>query len=393
MVVRPTVGLCAIVKNEERNLPRCLDSVKDWVDELVVVDTGSTDRTVAIAEGYGARVGYFAWIDDFAAARNAALALATQDWVLVLDADEVLVVRDEGWRERLGVLPESIWACALDWFNVGAEREVGGTYLRLFRNSSTLRFVGAFHETIAHQGAPLPETAVVDFWEVLAIAHSGHTPEALAWKNRERNIPLLEKQRAAGTLDLYLLYALAEAYGASDRPEAAQSCYEEAWQRLEPYLLADTPPADGRAVPSWLHNLGMAALAAEDWDTLTAIVAQGNAWYPDFPPLLHLAGVTAATLGFPLGAVPYFERCLQLGQTGGFYRREPFRVEWMTVRAAYNLGCAYQALGDLATAQNLFAQALAWDANFQPARDRLAELASTENPARVDVGSGSPTGA
>jgi hypothetical protein len=371
---RPTVGLCAIVKNEETNLPRCLASVQGWVDELVVVDTGSTDRTVAIAESYGARIGHFAWSHDFAAARNASLALATQDWVLVLDADEVLVVRDEGWRERLGVLPDSIWACALDWFNVGAERGVGGTYLRLFRNCPDLRFVGVFHETIAYRSQPLPETAVVDFLEVLAIAHDGHTPAALARKNLERNIPLLEHQRGVGSLDLYLLYALAEAYGASDRPDDAQSCYAEAWRRLEPHLLEGTPPADGRAVPSWLHNLGMAALAAEDWDTLMAIVAQGNAWYPDFPPLLHLAGVATATLGFPLGAVPYFERCLQLGETGGFYRREPFRVEWMTVRAAYNLGCAYQAMGDMAAAQKAFAQALVWDATFQPARDRLAEL-------------------
>jgi tetratricopeptide (TPR) repeat protein len=374
MSMRPTVGLCAIVKNEEGNLPRCLASVQGWVDELVVVDTGSTDRTVAIAESYGARIGHFAWCNDFAAARNASLALATQDWVLVLDADEVLVVRDGGWREQLGVLPDSIWACALDWFNVGTERGVGGTYLRLFRRSPDLRFVGAFHETIAYRGQPVPETAVVDFLEVLAIAHDGHTPAALARKNSERNIPLLEYQREAGTLDLYLLYALAEAYAASDRAADAQSCYEEAWSRLEPHLMEGTPPADGRAVPSWLHNLGMAALAAEDWDTLMAIVAQGNVWYPDFPPLLHLAGVTAATLGFPLGAVPYFERCLQLGEAGGFYRREPFRVEWMTVRAAYNLGCAYQAMGDRPAAQKALAQALVWDANFQPARDRLAEL-------------------
>jgi len=373
--MRPTVGLCAIVKNEEGNLPRCLASVQGWVDELVVVDTGSTDRTVAIAESYGARIGHFAWCNDFAAARNASLALATQDWVLVLDADEVLVVRDEGWRERLGALPDAIWACALDLFNVGTERGVGGTYLRLFRNRPELRFVGAFHETIAVRGQPLPEAAVVDFLDVLAIAHDGYAPAVLARKNTERNIPLLEDLRARGSLDLYLLYALAEAYAASERTEEAQSCYEEAWLRLEPHLIEGTPPTDRRAVPSWLHNLGMAALAAEDWDTLMAIVAQGNVWYPDFPPLLHLAGVTAAALGFPLGAVPYFQRCLELGEKGGFYRQEPFRWEWMTVRAAYNLGCAYQAIGDEAAAQQAFAQALAWDANFQPARDRLAELA------------------
>src|SRR3990167_5570041 len=82
---REKVGLCMIVKNEARALGRCLESAKDWVGEMVVVDTGSTDETVAIAQSHGARVSYFPWCDDFSAARNAALDQATREWVLVLD--------------------------------------------------------------------------------------------------------------------------------------------------------------------------------------------------------------------------------------------------------------------------------------------------------------------
>ncbi|MEN9614721.1 MAG: hypothetical protein RL022_143, partial [Chloroflexota bacterium] len=84
------IALVMIVRDEASNLERCLASAVPWVDEMVVVDTGSADATVEIAESFGARVGHFAWCDNFAAARNAALGLATADWVLQLDGDEVL---------------------------------------------------------------------------------------------------------------------------------------------------------------------------------------------------------------------------------------------------------------------------------------------------------------
>lgn len=89
-----TLSLAMIVKNEAANLPRCLGSVKDLVDEMVIVDTGSTDDTVAIAESFGARIGQFSWTDDFAAARNESLRLCTGDWVLILDGDEAVDALD-----------------------------------------------------------------------------------------------------------------------------------------------------------------------------------------------------------------------------------------------------------------------------------------------------------
>jgi len=77
----PAVSLCMIVKNEEDNLADCLTSVGDFVSEIIVVDTGSTDRTVQIAQLMGARVIHFSWIDDFAAARNQSLKYAAGDWI------------------------------------------------------------------------------------------------------------------------------------------------------------------------------------------------------------------------------------------------------------------------------------------------------------------------
>lgn len=92
----PTLSLAMIVKNEEQFLGECLSSVQGLVDEMVVVDTGSTDETKEVALSYGAKVSDFVWNDDFAIARNFALEKATGNWVLVLDADEVLSAADAG---------------------------------------------------------------------------------------------------------------------------------------------------------------------------------------------------------------------------------------------------------------------------------------------------------
>ena len=101
-----TVSLCMIVKNEEKILKRCLDSVADLVDELIIVDTGSTDSTKEIAAAYPGVLLYdFTWLDDFAAARNFAFSKATKDYIYSADADEVL---DAVNRERFRILKEAL---------------------------------------------------------------------------------------------------------------------------------------------------------------------------------------------------------------------------------------------------------------------------------------------
>ena len=104
-----TISLCMIVKNEEAVLGRCLDSAAGLVDEIVVVDTGSTDATREIATRYADRVCEFAWIDDFAAARNFAFAQASMEYCMWLDADDVLLMQDrEKFLDLKRSLPASV---------------------------------------------------------------------------------------------------------------------------------------------------------------------------------------------------------------------------------------------------------------------------------------------
>ncbi len=149
-----TISLCMIAKNEERVLKRCLDSVADLVDELIIVDTGSTDATMEIAASYpGAKVYEFAWINDFAAARNFAFSKATQEYIYSADADEVL---DEENRERFKILKQVLLPeVEIVQMKYGNQLRFGTVYNydeeyrpKLFKRLRTFEWEEAIHETI-----------------------------------------------------------------------------------------------------------------------------------------------------------------------------------------------------------------------------------------------------
>ena len=149
-----TISLCMIVKNEERVLKRCLDSVADLVDELIIVDTGSTDATMEIAASYPkAKIYEFAWINDFAAARNFAFSKATQEYIYSADADEVL---DKENHERFKVLKQALLPeVEIVQMKYGNQLRYGTVYNydeeyrpKLFKRLRTFEWEEAIHETI-----------------------------------------------------------------------------------------------------------------------------------------------------------------------------------------------------------------------------------------------------
>ena len=185
----PSISLCMIVKNEERNLPRCLDSVQDLVDEIVIVDTGSSDATRAAALRYTHRVYDFTWRDDFAAARNFAFDQGTMDYLMWLDADDVLeeADRERFRREKAGLDPAvdvvmMPYHTAFDGTGAPAftcERE------RLVRREAGLRWEGEVHEVIAPTGRVAHWTA--------AVSHRKTGPG-----DPDRNLRIYEGLLAAG---------------------------------------------------------------------------------------------------------------------------------------------------------------------------------------------------
>ncbi|UCE24836.1 MAG: tetratricopeptide repeat protein [Candidatus Zixiibacteriota bacterium] len=145
-----TVSACMIVKDEEELLPGCLESIRDWVDEIIIVDTGSTDRTVEIAESYGARIFHQPWEGNFSKHRNYSLELATCDWIFIIDADERFVQEDLPQLRRL-LNDEEYGILSINVFNVYGSSEELTTFLpsvRFWRRKLNLRYEGIVHNLL-----------------------------------------------------------------------------------------------------------------------------------------------------------------------------------------------------------------------------------------------------
>lgn len=173
------ISLCMIVKNEAAHLERCLNSVRGLATEVIVVDTGSTDGTVRLAQELGAQVQSFEWSNDFSAARNAAIAQAQGDWVLVLDADEWLPEDAVDTWQAILADPQFEGPAVLN-AQVGPP-EQGTVFKRvLFRNHQGLQFAGQVHEKLV---LPTGDPAYYDCFP-LRVFHQAPPPEVAETKAR-----------------------------------------------------------------------------------------------------------------------------------------------------------------------------------------------------------------
>jgi glycosyltransferase involved in cell wall biosynthesis len=151
----PTVSACMMVKDEEELLPQCLESIKGVVDEIIVVDTGSADRTVEIAKRYGAKVFHHPWENDFSKHRNQSISYATSDWIFIIDADEGLSPESSPKLKQtlLDIAPEVSYL----YFEV-ADMDSQGQMMsamnspRLFRNHMGFKFKNFIHNELELKG-------------------------------------------------------------------------------------------------------------------------------------------------------------------------------------------------------------------------------------------------
>jgi glycosyltransferase involved in cell wall biosynthesis len=362
------LSLCMIVKNERENLPRCLDSVKSYVNEMIIVDTGSEDGTPELAANYGATVRYFEWCDDFAAARNYAISQASGHWVLMLDADEELMIESEDFFKEVA-FPSEILAYNITYTEVNDFPTRTPTYRpSLFRNIPELRYVSRLHEYLTYKNQYIRPEELGDAPSI-KIVHYGHFKEKVKQKTINRNLPILERIRQKEELSIYLLHCLARMYTETKQIDKAQECYDEAFERLFPNLLSGTLPEDFSFVPI-LYDLGMQFFEKTDYETARLLCQGGLEWCPDFPPINYLTGVLLNALGFPLGATAYFKKCIKLGQDGTYYKWCPFDLIFITTYPAYNLGLMYLQVGQPQEALAAFELALCFDADFTAAREK-----------------------
>ena len=313
-----TLSLCMIVKDEEAMLGRMLSAIHEYADEIVVVDTGSQDRTVEIAESFGAKVLHHDWTGDFSAARNVSLEAATGDWIIYLDADEVLV---EGDGPRLRALLGRTWreAYYVVMTNFVGHQDDGHALhfnaLRMFRNRPEYRFEGRLHEQWSKRlPAYLPERLVI---ADVRVDHFGYLGVVRDDKDKSRrNLELLERQAAEGDDSGFLHFNLGSEYLALGDDKVAATEFALAWER--------TRGEDGRIMrlgyaPALASRYVRSLNATRRYDELREIAAEALDRLPGFTDIMLEQAAAARGQGDAAEAERLLRACLELGDAPSHY--------------------------------------------------------------------------
>jgi tetratricopeptide (TPR) repeat protein len=290
----PLLSATLIVRNEERFLDGCLRSLAGRVDEVVVVDTGSTDRSREIAGDRGARLIDYRWSDDFAAARNAAIDAARGAWVLYIDADERVVEFDRDLAAA--ELSDPRYACYRVLFRPAAGLTRYREY-RLFCNHPELRFRGLIHESIVPALEALcARTGLAVGDSHVALDHLGYDGDQRA--KHERNLPLLRARLARDPRHVYSLDHL----GTTLLAVGDEAGAEGAWRRAIEIVRASGGRAASDGLP-WFH---LAAFLLERGRDAAALLDEACAAFPDNHSLTWLRGRALLTAGDYAGAMTAF---------------------------------------------------------------------------------------
>lgn len=377
-----SLSLCMIVKDEAANLPRCLASVQGVVDEIVIVDTGSTDTTMTIAKEAGAKVYELPWPNNFAVARNHALQYVQADWILVLDADEALRSDIVPALQQVMQNPHQLVVNLLRQ-EIGATQAPYSLMSRLFRHHPAIKFERPFHEVIDASVEQLLDTEPewqVSYLPEVAIEHYGYDAATINQKSKlERAQTMMQTYLKTHPGDAYvcsklgglyvqigeiakailllqrglqtvsdphnqyeLHYHLGLAYSANQQLELAEQQYQTALEQPIPEALKIGARTN-------LGNL------LQEWGVL-------DASYRQFLQVVQIApnlamghfnlGVSLRALGEVAAAIQSYQRALRL---------QPDYPE-----AYQNLGAAFLAQGQVQPGLAAFRQAIAGFERSQP---------------------------
>lgn len=348
------LSCCILVKNEIDNLSDCLASVQRVVDEIVVLDTGSTDGTPELARSLGAKVYSFEWCDDFAIARNESLTYATGDWVLVLDADERLnPAIASALRSAINV-PDHL-VVNLVRQEIGAIQSPYSLVSRLFRKHPGLQFSRPYHAMVDDSVAKLmkhePHWKIVSLPQV-GIFHYGYAPGAIASRNKAEKARLtMERFLATHPGEPYVCSKLGALYVDMGRMQHGIELLERGLQ---------SPNIDPSVCYELHYHLGI-AYTRQDHLPQAAIHYQQAIAQPILPMLKLGAVINLGNLrqraGDWSGAQTLYEQAVQVAP--------------QFATAYYNLGMVLKAQGQFSSAIEHYQQAIALNPGYAQAYQNL----------------------
>lgn len=369
--MRPGITLATIMKNESRCLERCLRSVKGVVDEIVLVDTGSTDGSQRIAERHGAKVIQTDWPNAFDAARNVGLEQVQTQWTLWLDADEWLV---DGAGEALkkAVQNEHAFGFTL----IRRDQLADGRYaeqvlFRVWQTHPDVRFVGVIHERFPDEMLEVAYPELKLFQTDIAFWHDGFREE-LSRQKLERNLPLLRRELELRPDQIYYEIELGNTLHRLGDPEG-KPVLDALADRLVVMQEQDEPPCNtvDLFLTTYLAGLSEPEIKTAKADALLRL-ARG--WFSDSPTALSIAAQTEIRRGNLREALDILLDVERLSQSGKYDRRTSVHPKLIQEALFTNLALVAHQLGRTDIARRNYYRLLDLDSSNALAKQNLALL-------------------
>lgn len=359
------ISLCMIVKNEEINLARCLRSVAGAVDEVIVVDTGSSDQTKQVAEQAGAIVLSHTWQADFSAARNASLELATGDWILFLDADEELEPESVQALRQIAEEPnEGYFIKIINLLGTEGSIETSPDLVfRMFRNKPAYRFRGAIHEQVVDVILQKNSQATLQIAENVVIRHYGYLNQQVSAKDKKnRNLSIIrtELEQAPDNHMLRYHYGV-ELYRNDNFAEAAAELIKAA-NHTDPSTVY---------YPKLLRYIALSHYGAQQYDRALEAVSLGLQFFPNYADLYYYGGLIHLEQKNYAGAFEWFQRAISMPEQPSYYA--PFSGS-RGFRATYQLARLAETFGNEEEALRYYILSLQDNANFTIALSAIVRI-------------------
>ncbi|MBE3598515.1 MAG: glycosyltransferase [Limnochordaceae bacterium] len=364
------ISACIIARDEEAFIGGCLRSLQGAVDEILVIDTGSRDRTPEIAKAMGARVIHREWPGDFSVARNWSLDAASGEWAFIIDADEELM---PGGADLVRAAARSGQAdgylVSIHHFPDDEESHLVSQRLALFRRDPRSRFEGRIHEQVS--SLLRREARVLS--SGIEIVHRGYEPWVIAGKRKhDRNLALLQEEIAAAPEEARWHYYLGQEYQGLGRLEEAAAHYERALELL------DGQPGHTLIVPAVLRLLLSYARLGR-WEDFFRTSDRYRTTYPDCSDLYFLDARASIGLGDPRRALSMLLQAVSRGNPapGRFQIVLPGTGSY---RAWFTVGQVLQQMGQHREAVAAYLRALESKPTFRSAASALTALLLTSDP-------------
>lgn len=358
------LSLCMIARNEEKYLPRCLESVRGVVDEIILVDTGSTDRTREVAAQYGARVYDFQWVDDFSAARNASIEKASGDWILWLDADEYLDPRTAGQvRETLELVTTDGVRVIIDNLMDDGNRVTTLSTIRFIRNHRGIRFIRPIHE-----GPMLPDGPLIQTDSTIRVIHLGYLYRVVREKDKHnRNLRLLKRDLG----DAFTHFNLANEY-----------VMHEEWEKgLAMSRKALSGAGDIFVRAAMTLNIITCLRALGRYEEALRAVEEAKVQFPGYTDLLLSEGMIKKDQGRWDDAIDAFNASVRCGESSTTYFRTRGTGSFMPLAL---IGEIEEARKNYSAAVEAYAKSLRENKAQQVVLQRLTGLlARREDPEKA----------